>query len=300
MKVPQSSFRPFKESVRVNATSAVGWVQLCFTGARVASRRNGMNRVIPNLILTLLLLPACNRIPDPASDKETLDTLQHETKPQRTAAANEFVEDRKKMVAADLIKRDINNQRVLEVMQRVPRHRFVPPDLRNRAYDDRALPIGEGQTISQPYIVALMTQLVDPQPDDKALDIGTGSGYQAAVLAELVKDVVSIEIVESLATKARAKLKALQYDNVRVHRGDGYEGWESESPFDVIIVAAAPDHIPQALIDQLAPGGKLVIPVGEYYQSLKVIEKKLDGTVTKRDVIPVMFVPMTGKAEKRD
>lgn len=201
--------------------------------------------------------------------------------------------DREKMVADQLVSRDIVNPRVLDAMQHVPRHKFVPARQRHAAYIDSPLPIGDGQTISQPYIVALMTQLVDPQSHHKALDVGTGSGYQAAVLAELTKTVFSIEIVESLANEARDRLHTLGYPNIRVHHGDGYHGWQSEAPFDVIMVAAAPDHIPQALIDQLARGGKLVIPVGEQHQRLMVVEKRLDGTVVQQDIAPVAFVPMT-------
>ena len=156
---------------------------------------------------------------------------------------------------------------------------------------------GNGQTISQPYIVALMTQLVQPGPDKKALDVGTGSGYQAAVLAELVKEVFSIEIVEPLAKESRERLRRLGYKNITVRHGDGYRGWESEAPFDIIIVAAAPDHVPQPLVDQLATGGKMVIPVGDWRQKLVVIEKDENGEVTRSNVAPVAFVPMTGEAE---
>jgi protein-L-isoaspartate(D-aspartate) O-methyltransferase len=202
------------------------------------------------------------------------------------------------MVADQLAGRDIVNQHVLDAMQWIPRHEFVPAYLQRLAYVDAPLPIGANQTISQPYIVALMTQLVDPQPDHKALDIGTGSGYQAAVLAELVKHVYSIEIVESLATQARERLQRLGYQNVSVRHGDGYAGWDSEAPFDLIIVAAAPDHIPPKLIEQLAPGGKMVIPVGDYYQTLVIVEKQHDGTTETRSIAPVAFVPMTGEAEK--
>jgi protein-L-isoaspartate(D-aspartate) O-methyltransferase len=183
-------------------------------------------------------------------------------------------------------------------MRQVPRHKFVPESRRQQAYIDSPLPIGLGQTISQPYIVALMTQLVDPEPHHKALDIGTGSGYQAAVLAELVKSVHSIEIVESLAKEADDRLRTLGYKNITVRHGDGYHGWPSEAPFDIIIVAAAPDHVPQALVEQLAPGGKLVIPVGKYFQTLLVIEKGRDGTVVQSEVAPVAFVPMTGAAQQ--
>lgn len=202
------------------------------------------------------------------------------------------------MVADQLAARDIVNPRVRDAMQRVPRHEFLPLAERHRAYHDSPAPIGYRQTISQPYIVALMTQLVEPLPHKRALDIGTGSGYQAAILAELVKQVYSIEIVEPLAVEARTRLPTLGYKNVTVRYGDGYHGWESESPFDIIIVAAAPNHVPQPLVDQLAEGGKLVIPVGDYFQQLLIIEKDQLGNVTKRNVAPVAFVPMTGAAEQ--
>lgn len=204
---------------------------------------------------------------------------------------------RSQMVAQQLAGRDITNQRVLDAMGRVPRHKFVPPRLQRLAYDDRPLPIGHGQTISQPYIVALMTQLVDPKPTARALDVGTGSGYQAAVLAELAKDVYSIEIVAPLADEARRRLQSLGYQNIEVRHGDGYRGWPEQAPFDVIVVAAAPDHVPQPLVEQLAPGGKMVIPVGDWWQELLVVEKAENGTVDRRSVAPVAFVPMTGEAE---
>ena len=221
------------------------------------------------------------------------------TTPDQSAAEQKFASQRLRMVDKHLAARDIDDPRVLEVMKRVPRHKFVPPAIRDRAYQDSPLPIGHRQTISQPYIVALMTQLVEPKPEKKALDIGTGSGYQAAVLAELVKSVHSIEIVEPLAREATARLKKLGYQNVTVRHGDGYQGWKSEAPFDIIIVAAAPDHIPQPLVDQLAPNGKMVIPVGDYYQDLLVIEKRSDGSIVKKNIAPVTFVPMTGAAEDK-
>ena len=210
-----------------------------------------------------------------------------------------FKEARRRMVERQLRSRDITDVKVLEVMGRVPRHEFVPDDLDHQAYDDHPLPIGHGQTISQPYIVALMTQLARPRPDAKALDIGTGSGYQAAILAELCKEVYSIEIVEPLANEARRRLERLGYKNITVRAGDGYRGWPEHAPFDLIIVAAAPDHVPQPLVDQLALGGRLVLPVGSYPQDLVVIEKKKDGQVERKSVAPVMFVPMTGEARKQ-
>lgn len=216
----------------------------------------------------------------------------------RETEAAEYTAARRRMVAVDLAGRDITDAKVLEVMGKVPRHRFVAGSLADQAYRDHPLPIGHGQTISQPYIVALMTQLVRPKRDSRVLDVGTGSGYQAAVLAEIAKEVCSIEIVEPLADEARKRLAGLGYENVTVRAGDGYKGWPDEAPFDVIVVAAAPDHVPQPLVDQLAPGGRMVIPVGRFYQELLLLEKTADGKVQRKSIIPVMFVPMTGEAEK--
>ena len=242
--------------------------------------------------------------PLPADAAEDLpDDLPPVDPPQQPPPADpaedpEFTRARETMVARQLRGRDIADAKVLEVMGRVPRHRFVPKGLRDAAYADHPLPIGHRQTISQPYIVALMTQLARPKAGSRALDVGTGSGYQAAVLGEICKEVYSIEILKPLADEAGTRLKQLGYKNITVRSGDGYRGWPEKAPFDVIIVAAAPDHVPQPLIDQLAPGGRLVIPVGETYQELVVIEKKQDGTARRTPVIPVMFVPMTGEAEK--
>jgi len=212
-----------------------------------------------------------------------------------------YAQLRDAMVQRQLKARGISNPRVLEAMGKVPRHELVPPDLQDAAYEDRPLPIGQGQTISQPYIVALMTELAEPEPGEKALDVGTGSGYQAAVLAELVDHVYSIEIHEELADKARQNLERLGYNNVTVRHGDGYAGWPEQAPFDVIIVAAAPEEVPQPLVEQLAVGGRLVLPVGDgFSQNLVVISKQEDGTLTRRDVVPVAFVPMTGKAQDQD
>jgi len=209
-----------------------------------------------------------------------------------------FASLRNLMVERQLRRRDITNLRVLDAMSRVPRHRFVPLDYRELAYTDQPLPIGHGQTISQPYMVALMTQYARPNPDERALDIGTGSGYQAAVLGELCKDVFSIEIIEPLAESAARRLQLLGYDNVQVRADDGYRGWPKYAPFDVIIIAAAAPKIPEPLIAQLAPGGRLVMPLGEFWQELVVVEKRQDGSIQKRSVAPVAFVPMTGEAAK--
>lgn len=185
---------------------------------------------------------------------------------------------------------------VMAAMGRVPRHRFVPDDQVPYAYDNRPLPIGHGQTISQPYIVALMTDLIQPQSGQTALEIGTGSGYQTAVLAELVERVYSIEIIAPLARQATERLKALGYANIETRAGDGYYGWEEAAPFDAIVVTAAASHVPLSLIRQLKPGGRIVIPVGAHFlaQYLLLVEKKADGAVTTRQILPVSFVPLTG------
>jgi protein-L-isoaspartate(D-aspartate) O-methyltransferase len=181
----------------------------------------------------------------------------------------------------------------------VPRHLFVPDAQRDAAYLDTPLPIGHGQTISQPYIVALMTELARPRATDRALEIGTGSGYQAAVLSPLVKELSTIEVVEPLATEAKERLAALGYGNVTVRAGDGYAGWPERAPFDVILVTAAPERVPPALLEQLAPGGRMVIPVGRQddEQWLRVVEKDAGGRIRTREEIPVRFVPMIKKQQ---
>ena len=185
---------------------------------------------------------------------------------------------------------------VMEAMGRVPRHLFVPWDLQDMGYLNRPLPIGYGQTISQPYIVALMTDLLEPEPDDVAFELGTGSSYQAAVLAELVAEVYTVEIVEPLAESAAERLAALGYGNVTVRAGDGYFGWPERAPFDIIVVTAAASHVPPPLIAQLKRGGRMVIPVGSPFltQHLLLVEKGEDGSVTSRQILPVIFVPLTG------
>ena len=198
----------------------------------------------------------------------------------------------KKMVREQIIRRGISNNQVIDVMQNTPRHRFVPDGVADYAYQDNALPIGKGQTISQPYIVAFMTETLDVDSTDKVLEIGTGSGYQAAVLSPLVKHVYTIEIVKMLAQRADSTLKALSYNNVTVRWGDGYKGWPEQAPFDRIIGTAAPPEIPKALIDQLKPGGKMVLPVGTNWQEIVVLTKSKSGKIQKKNVLPVRFVPM--------
>ena len=207
---------------------------------------------------------------------------------------------RKRMVEHDLKGRDITNPKVLEIMGRVPRHLFVDKSLQSQAYADHPLPIGEGQTISQPYIVALMTQILLVQPGERVLEIGTGSGYQAAVLAELTNQVYTVEIREGLTKLAGQRLKQLGYEMVRVKYGDGYFGWEEYAPFDAIIVTCAANHIPPPLIKQLKEGGRLIIPLGSttYFQTLTLLTKK-QGKPDIQHLTGVAFVPMTGEAQKR-
>ena len=201
------------------------------------------------------------------------------------------------MVASQIEARDVKDKAVLEAMRTVPRHLFVPVSERARTYIDDPLPIGFGQTISQPYIVGLMTSLIRPTRSMKVLEVGTGSGYQAAVLAECVSQVYSIEIVPGLGQRAKELLDELEYRNVHTRIGDGYDGWPDAAPFDGIVVTAAPDKVPQPLLDQLAVGGRLVIPVGRGRQDLLLITRTEEG-FDRQEVIPVRFVPMTGKARE--
>jgi protein-L-isoaspartate(D-aspartate) O-methyltransferase len=201
---------------------------------------------------------------------------------------------RESMVREQIAARGVRDPRAIEAMRKVPRHLFVPAADRDRAYADSPVPIGEGQTISQPYIVALMTELARPQSGDRVLEVGTGSGYQAAVLSQLVAHVYTIELEETLGRRAATVLREQKYDNVTVRIGDGYAGWPEHAPFDIIMVTAAPEQVPQPLIDQLKPGGRLIVPVGPRFtvQTLQLIEKDASGTVRTRDVSPVMFVPL--------
>jgi protein-L-isoaspartate(D-aspartate) O-methyltransferase len=224
----------------------------------------------------------------------------------QTAAAQEFANERRRMVEdiTALVREtraEVGKQafdaRVMAVMARVPRHEFVPASQLASAYRNRPLPIGHGQTISQPYIVALMTDLARAKPGDTVLEVGTGSGYQAAVMAHLVEAVYTIEIIEPLGLQAAQRLRTMGYSNVEVRVGDGYHGWAEHAPYDAILVTAAASHIPPPLIRQLKPGGRMVIPVGASFmvQQLMLVEKNLDGTVSSRQILPVNFVPLTAQ-----
>jgi len=215
-----------------------------------------------------------------------------------SGAKEDFKIMHERMVENQIKARGVKDPRVLSAMLKVQRHLFVPRESQSSAYADQPLPIGQGQTISQPYIVALMTELLELKGGERVLEVGTGSGYQAAILGELAKDVYSIEIIETLASSARDLLLKLDYKNITVKAGDGYLGWPEAAPFDAIIVTAAPDHIPKPLLEQLKDGGIMVLPVGTYSQELKKITRR-SGTFETTDVIPVLFVPMTGDGVKQ-
>jgi protein-L-isoaspartate(D-aspartate) O-methyltransferase len=218
---------------------------------------------------------------------------------QQLTSAADFAAQRQRMVEQQLKARGIKDERALAAMAKVPREEFVPADARVEAYEDGPLPIGYEQTISQPYIVAFMTEQLRSKPSDRVLEIGSGSGYQAAILAELVADVYTIEIVEPLAKTAEATLQRLGYKNVHLKVGDGYLGWPEEAPFDAIIVTCAPDKVPQPLIDQLKDGGRMVIPVGERFaQQLYLLEKQ-NGQLKESVTLPVRFVPMLREGQKQ-
>ena len=218
---------------------------------------------------------------------------------RKTISTSEFASERQKMVQEQLKPRGIHDDRVLAAMAKVPREEFVPENLRAQSYADSAIPIGHDQTISQPFIVAFMTEQLHPQPTDRVLEIGTGSGYQTAVLAELVKDVYTIEIIEPLAKDASARLARLGHNNAHVKIGDGYQGWPEVAPFDAIIVTCAPDKVPQPLTQQLKEGGRMIIPVGTGLdQQLFLLEKK-EGQLAERAILPVRFVQMAGEAAKK-
>lgn len=246
-----------------------------------------MDKLVYLFLMILIGWFGCNSKPDAPQSRQ--------------AQEKHFAEARKRMVEEQLASwtRGIKNKRVLDAMSKVPRHEFVPDDVKNQAYEDYPLPIGYGQTISQPYIVAFMTEQLDPQPNHKVLEIGTGSGYQAAVLSLLAAEVYSIEIIEPLAKRAEETCKRLGYTNVFIKAGDGYKGWKEKAPFDSIIVTCAPERIPEPLIEQLKDGGKMIIPVGPIWDQSLYLLTKSGKEIKKQAVLPVRFVPMTGEVEKK-
>src|ERR1700736_2293166 len=237
-----------------------------------------MRRVSQSLVVALLVTSGCH---------------------QKVTSSPEFAAERQKMVEEQLKPRGIHDERVLAAMSKLPREEFVPQNMRAQSYADNALPIGHDQTISQPFIVAYMTEQLRLQPTDRVLEVGTGSGYQAAILAELAKDVYTIEIIEPLAKDASARLARLDYKNAHVKVGDGYQGWPEVAPFDAIIVTCAPDKVPQPLAAQLKDGGRMAIPVGSGLEQQLYLLEKNDGQLDQRAILPVRFVPMAGEATRQ-
>lgn len=247
------------------------------------------------LLLFFVLLATCGEREGESSATPREPRAQARGEPR--GFADERADEREAMVRTQLAGRDVRDEAVLAAMRRVPRHRFVPAAYQAEAYADYPLRIGHDQTISQPYIVGLMTQMAQVRRGQRVLEIGTGSGYQAAVLAELGADVYSIEIVRALGESARARLRELEYGTVQVRIGDGYQGWPEQAPFDAILLTAAPPAIPEPLLGQLAVGGRLVAPIGRDDQELVVVTRTQDG-YERSDGIPVRFVPMTGRAQR--
>ncbi len=248
----------------------------------------------------VLSFSAGSQSEDPGST-QTAAGQQAESKQSTAQQAGTMAEERQAMVAQQIEARGVKDNDVLAAMRRVPRHDFVAAPQRGQAYSDKPLPIGQGQTISQPYIVAYMTEVLQLDAGEKVLEIGTGSGYQAAVLAEITDRVYTIEIIEELAEQASKRLQRLGYTEVRTAQGDGYYGWEEHAPFDAIIVTAAAGHIPPPLLRQLKPGGRMIIPIGGVYevQSLMLVRKTSAGEVRTERLMPVRFVPFRGEAQKR-
>ena len=266
-------------------------------GRRIVSSRG----ILLLCCLMLALMAGCDSLaeptgPPPATPSPAPPATLSPVAARQEESVDERLEERMSMVDRQIRRRGVTDQDVLAAMERVPRHAFVPTAYQNQAYDDRPLPIGYGQTISQPYIVALMTELLQLNNTDRVLEVGTGSGYQAAILAEVVAEVYTVEIIEPLAAEAHERLERLGYDNVHTLQADGYYGWEEHAPYDAIIVTCAPDHIPQPLVQQLKDGGKLVIPVGPPggYQSLWEVTREGEA-IKKREVTGVLFVPLTGQ-----
>ncbi len=218
--------------------------------------------------------------------------------PETTKNSDPTAAARNRMVQRHLVEHGIKNPRVLEAFRTVPRHKFLPEKTRRQAYDDESIPIGEGQTITPPYDVAFMTEVLDPQPTDKVFEVGTGSGYQSSILSRLVKEVYSVEIHARLSRRAAAVHKELGYTNIHTRVGDGYEGWPEAAPFDAIIVTCAPHRIPRPLIDQLKEGGRMIIPLGSRFNQTVHLVIKKNGKLLDRELKPTLFVPMTGKALK--
>lgn len=249
------------------------------------------------LALGLLVSPLAPAADEQSEAEVLLQAQTDKGEPQRPSFPDaQYADERRAMVEQQIIERGVEDGDVLSAMKQVPRHRFVPDDATGQAYDDGPLPIGHGQTISQPYIVAYMTELLELEPDDRVLEVGTGSAYQAAILGWIAREVVSIEIIRPLAESAAERIQRLGFENISVLHGDGYYGWPKRAPYQAIVVTAAASHVPPPLIEQLEPGGRMVIPVGRnaWTQNLLLVEKGADGEVSTRNLMAVRFVPLTG------
>ena len=253
------------------------------------------------VILCIPFIAFAGGKPESAQEEAALEEYR-EAEEAAPESGGKWAEKREEMVAGTIKARGVSDPEVLAAMRSVPRHDFVPREKRRLAYSDQPLPIGYGQTISQPYIVAYMTEVLELNVEDRVLEIGTGSGYQAAVLAEITDEVYTIEIIDELAESARERLKRLGYSGVRVKNADGYYGWEEHAPFDAVIVTAAAGHVPPPLINQLAPGGRIIIPIGGVYQvqQLTLLEKSAEGELSSQQLMSVRFVPFTGAVQETD
>jgi protein-L-isoaspartate(D-aspartate) O-methyltransferase len=276
-------------------------------GISVANERSGVSGrhslIFVFLLTSVIMIQGHNNESGPVSRKTSAAPNTNPNSPlsfEKSAVFKERVQERAAMVASQIKGRDVRDPMVLRAMHTVPRHAFVPVDLRTRAYTDGPLPIEQGQTISQPYIVAFMTEAMNLDPNDRVLEIGTGSGYQAAVCAEIVRKVYTIEIIDALAKTAQTRLSALGYTNIHAKAGDGYHGWPGQGPFDAIIGTAAAGRIPEPLLKQLKPGGRMILPKEDPagFQYLVLITKDKSGNIHTKRVLPVRFVPMTGEVDK--
>jgi protein-L-isoaspartate(D-aspartate) O-methyltransferase len=286
----------------------VGWVQPTECHALSAVGYTYPTRVRPELRKRSLLAPIAAGVimaacctattPKPVRAQEPASQRTAQAKDESAKSDDPTAPARNRMVQRHLAERGIKNPRVLEAFRTVPRHRFLPPESRRLAYDDESIPIGEGQTITPPYDVAYMTELLNPKPEYRVYEVGTGSGYQSAILSRIVKEVYSVEIHAPLSKRATAVHKELGYNNIHTRIGDGYEGWPEAAPFDAIIVTCAPEKVPQPLVDQLKEGGRLVIPIGSRFDQTVYMGDKHDGKVKLKAVKPTLFVPMTGRAQR--
>jgi len=298
-----SGARRHENGALAATTIGIGWESIDEGDAHVrpgdrANRERGVFRLLAwTGFVVSFVASACHAAPTPVPEKNPPHAGAHEEPAPPQPSENDRAKERKRMVEKQLMRREIQSRSVLDTMMVVPRHAFIPEENREHAYEDRPVSIGHQQTISQPYIVAYMTEALAPKSDQRVLEIGTGSGYQAAILAELMKEVYTIEIIAPLGERAREVLDELDYKNIHFRIGDGYAGWAEAAPFDAVILTAAPPEIPQPLLDQLKIGGVLLAPVGRNTQGLVRMTRTAEGYSRER-LLGVRFVPMTGRAQE--